>query len=147
MQIRTFEPGDESRVVELWIACELTRPTNNPLADIARKVATGDDLFLVGEVDGAIVATVMAGYDGHRGWVNYLAVDPGSRNDGLARRLMREAERRLLALGCPKVNLQVRSSNREALAFYERIGDTTDDVVSFGRRLVVDDPYPISGSD
>ena len=141
MQIRKFVSGDQDRVVALWTVCELTRPWNDPAADIARKVAVGDDLFLVGEVDGDLVATVMAGYDGHRGWVNYLAVDPQQQNHGLARQLMREAERRLRDLGCPKVNLQVRTTNQAAMRFYERIGYTTDDVISFGRRLIEDAPH------
>ena len=140
MEIRAFADGDQSRVVAVWVACDLTRPWNNPAADIDRKVAMGDDLFLVGEVGGEIVGTVMGGYDGHRGWVNYLAVDPDHQNGGLARLLMRELERRLLARGCPKVNLQVRTANRAAMAFYERIGYTPDAVASYGRRLIEEEP-------
>lgn len=85
-----------------------------------------------------VVGSVMAGYEGHRGWINYLAVDPEVRRQGLGRRLMDAAESRLLELGCPKINLQVRSSNAEVLAFYDRIGFGRDDVVSFGKRLVDD---------
>lgn len=140
MDIRVFESHDHAAVVALWEACDLTRPWNDPMRDIERKLAVGDDLLLVGVIDGLVVATVMAGYEGHRGWVNYLAVDPDRRREGLARALMVEAEGRLHALGCPKVNLQVRTSNPEAIAFYERIGYQVDDAVSLGKRLEGDAP-------
>ena len=80
MQIRPFQPADEAAVIALWEACKLTRPWNDPRKDIARKLAVQPELFLVGTVDGEIVATVMAGYEGHRGWVNYLAVAPRARS-------------------------------------------------------------------
>ena len=140
MEIREFAQDDEDRVIALWIDCEVTRPWNDPGKDIARKVRVSDGLFLVGVVDEQVVATVMAGYDGHRGWVNYLAVDPAHQRHGLATSLMQEAERRLLALGCPKINLQVRTKNAAARRFYERIGYATDDVVSLGRRIIEDGP-------
>lgn len=139
MEIRTFQPTDADVVVALWEACELTRPWNDPHKDIARKVAVDDDLFLVGDVDGAVVASVMAGYDGHRGWVNYLAVDPGRRRHGLGRALMHEAEARLAARGCPKVNLQVRETNTDVLAFYAQLGYEVDAAVSMGKRLESDE--------
>ena len=139
MKIRTFESVDEAAVVELWRSCDLTRPWNDPVRDIERKVAVADDLFLVGTVDGVVVASVMAGYDGHRGWVNYLAVDPTRRRSGLGRALMAEAEGRLGARGCPKINLQVRTSNPSAIAFYERLGFAVDDAVSLGKRLESDE--------
>jgi ribosomal protein S18 acetylase RimI-like enzyme len=81
----------------------------------------------------------MAGYDGHRGWINYLAVHPEHRRKGIGRQLMSEAERRLRAAGCPKINLQVRSGNASVIAFYREAGFTPDDVVSLGKRLEVDD--------
>lgn len=140
MQIRPFEPDDHAEVVALWHACELTRPWNDPVRDIERKLAVGDDLLLVGVVDGVVVATVMAGYEGHRGWINYLAVDPTRRRAGFGRALMEEAEARLAAAGRPKVNLQVRTSNPEAIAFYERIGYQVDDAVGLGKRLEADAP-------
>lgn len=135
LEIRGYAEADQERVIALWVVCALTRPWNDPAEDIARKTAMDDELFLVGAVDGELVATVMAGYEGHRGWVNYLAVDPAHRHRGLARLMMHEAERRLVALGCPKVNLQVRAANEAAMGFYERIGYTVDDVVSYGKRL------------
>ena len=139
VEIRTFESTDADAVVALWQACELTRPWNDPRKDIARKLAVDDGLFLVGTVGGDVVASVMAGYDGHRGWVNYLAVDPSRRGEGHGRTLMQEAETLLAARGCPKVNLQVRDTNAEALAFYERLGYVVDAAVSMGKRLESDD--------
>jgi ribosomal protein S18 acetylase RimI-like enzyme len=114
-------------------------PWNDPRRDIARKRGRDDDLFLVAVADGTVVGTVMGGYDGHRGWVNYLAVDPSWQRRGLGERLVREVERRLLGLGCPKVNLQVRDGNEAALAFYGSIGYAIDPVTSFGKRLVDDE--------
>jgi ribosomal protein S18 acetylase RimI-like enzyme len=140
MEIRPFDDADEAAVIALWERCGLTRSWNDPRRDIARKKAVQRDWFLVGTVDGQVVASVMAGYDGHRGGVNYLAVAPEARLKGAGRRLMAEVERRLEAAGCPKVNLLVRTSNTAVMAFYERLGYAQDEVVSFGRRLVVDEP-------
>lgn len=142
MEIRPFAAADEDAVVRLWERCELTRPWNDPRKDIRRKLAVRPDLFLVGEVGGAVAGTVMVGYDGHRGWINYLAVAPELRRRGLGRLLMAEAERLLRREGCPKINLQVRASNPAVLAFYRRIGYAEDPVVSFGKRLVEDGPPP-----
>jgi ribosomal protein S18 acetylase RimI-like enzyme len=142
MEIRPYAEGDEESVVQLWERCGLTRPWNDPRNDIARKRAVRPDLFLVGVVDGEIIGTVMAGYEGHRGWINYLAVAPEQRRHGWGRALMTEAERLLLASGCPKINLQVRGGNIEALAFYEKIGFLVDEVVSLGKRLIPDGRAP-----
>lgn len=139
MQIRPFEDADEDAVIALWSRCGLLRAWNDPHKDIARKRRVQREFFLVGMVDGAIAGSVMAGYEGHRGWINYLAVDPARRRQGMGRALMVEAERRLRELGCPKINLQVRRDNVEAIAFYERIGFREDEVVSFGKRLEHDD--------
>ena len=138
MLIRAFGKGDEDAVVALWQECGLTRPWNDPGKDIARKMTVQPELFLVGLVENKLVATLMAGYEGHRGWVNYLAVAPECRRRGFARVLMQEAEERLLALGCPKVNIQVRNSNAEALGFYKSIGYLQDEAVSLGKRLIPD---------
>lgn len=140
--MREFQLEDEDAVVALWARCGLVRPTNDPRRDIARKLRVRPELFLIGEEDGRPIATVMAGYEGHRGWLNYLAVDPAHRRLGLARTLVGEAERRLAAIGCPKVNLQVRAGNAEAIEFYRRIGYAVDEVVSFGKRLVSDKALP-----
>jgi ribosomal protein S18 acetylase RimI-like enzyme len=138
MHIRPFHLADESAVVALWDRCGLTRPWNDPCKDIRRKLAVRPDLFLIAELDGIVIGTVMVGYDGHRGWINYLGVDPDQRRLGVGRALMIEAERLLRLEGCPKINLQVRTSNAEAIEFYRRVGYQMDDVVSMGRRLEED---------
>lgn len=139
MLIRPFVPADEPAVIDLWRRCDLLRPWNDPRKDIARKLRVRPDLFLVGERDGTVVGTVMAGYEGHRGWINYLAVAPDHRRMGIGRVLMAEAERLLREAGCPKINLQVRTSNAEVIAFYRQLGYAVDDVVSLGKRLERDD--------
>jgi ribosomal protein S18 acetylase RimI-like enzyme len=139
MQIRPFQESDESAVIALWAACGLTRSWNDPRKDVARKLAVQREWFLVGTQDDVVVASIMIGYDGHRGWINYLAVAPDQRLHGHARTLMREAERLLAAAGCPKINLQIRTTNTAVIEFYKRIGYGQDDVVSFGRRLIADE--------
>lgn len=139
LQIRIFRPDDEAAVISLWEACGLTRPWNDPRLDIARKLTVQAELFFVGELDGRIVASAMAGYEGHRGWVNYLAVHPSVQKQSLGRQLMTHIEAELLARGCPKINLQVRSTNAAVLAFYARLGYGQDEVVSLGKRLIADD--------
>ncbi|MEX1345352.1 MAG: GNAT family acetyltransferase, partial [Candidatus Limnocylindrales bacterium] len=129
MHIRPYRAADTEAVIALWEACDLTRPWNDPRADIARKLADSPELLLVGEEEGRVVGTVMAGYDGHRGWINYLAVAPASRARGLGRALMDAAEERLAALGCAKINLQVREGNDAARAFYEAIGYRLEPIV------------------
>ena len=139
MEIRPFEDVDENAVVSLWSRCGLLRPWNDPHKDIARKRQVQKELFLVCKIDDELVASVMAGYDGHRGWINYLAVDPLFQRRGLGRVLMEEVQHRLQGLGCPKINLQIRRENVEAIAFYERIGFSEDAALSFGKRLERDD--------
>ena len=139
MRIRAFHEGDTDEVVALWEACGLVRPWNDPRRDIRRKLTEQPELFVVGEVDERVVATVMAGYDGHRGWLNYLAVDPSERRHGHGRMLVEHVARLLTQRGCPKLNLQVRAGNEGAVAFYRSLGFQVDDVVSMGRRLIADD--------
>ena len=139
LQIRPFTEGDEAQVVDLWARCGLLRPWNDPRKDIARKLRVQRELFLVGVDGDRIAGTVMAGYEGHRGWINYLAVDPDRRRQGFARALMGAAEERLRALGCAKINLQIRQDNSEAIAFYRRLGFAEDASVSMGKRLERDD--------
>lgn len=140
MKIRSYFKADEEAVIALWLQCRITRPWNDARKDIQRKLTTQPELFFVGELDGKIVGTAMAGFDGHRGWVNYLAVDPARQRAGLGRLLMQHVEDSLLARGCPKLNLQVRASNEAAAAFYARLGYSMDEVVSYGKRLIVDAP-------
>lgn len=138
MLVRDFLPEDRKDVIRLWDRCGLTRPWNHPSLDIDRKLDGQPQWLLVGTVEDAIAASVMVGYDGHRGWINYLAVDPDHQRCGYGRALMLNAEQRLFALGCPKINLQIRKDNRDAMAFYESIGFSIDEVVSFGKRLIPD---------
>ena len=135
MQIRPFQTADQDAVVALWTRCALVRPWNDPHQDIRRKLKVRPDLFLVGILEGRVVASVMAGYEGHRGWLNYLAVAPEHQRRGYARALVTEAERLLRQTGCPKINLQVRTSNHGVLEFYRRLGYSTDEVVSMGKRI------------
>jgi ribosomal protein S18 acetylase RimI-like enzyme len=118
VQIRKFQESDRTDVIALWRLCDLVRPQNDPDQDIDLKMAFQPDLFLVGEIDNLIAGTVMAGYEGHRGWINYLAVSPDVQRGGLGARLIAEAERLLRDLGCVKINLQVRSSNENVQEFY-----------------------------
>jgi ribosomal protein S18 acetylase RimI-like enzyme len=142
MKIRAYESRDEAPVIALWSECGLTRAWNDPKKDIARKLTVQPDCFLVGVDDDAqgdrLIASAMFGYDGHRGWVNYLAVSPACRRRGYARQLMACGEALLMAAGCPKLNLQLRTSNADVLNFYEHIGYGRDDVVSLGKRLIPD---------
>jgi len=133
--VRTYKDTDKEKVVDIWKQCDLVVPWNHAETDINIKKDFQPDLFLVGEIDNLIVATVMAGFEGHRGWINYLAVLPDFQKQGVGREIMQEAERRLRELDCPKINLQVRSSNKDIIAFYESIGFTQDDVISLGKRL------------
>jgi len=140
MQIRPFRLEDEEAVVSLWGWCDLVRPWNDPRKDIRRKLCVRPDLFLVGVLGSQIVATAMAGYEGHRGWLNYVAVAPEHRRLGHGRAIVKEAERLLREAGCPKINLQVRTANNGATEFYRRLGYTVDEVVSMGKRLEHDGP-------
>ena len=141
MKIRPYLPSDENAVVLLWHRCDLLRSWNNPKQDIERKLRVNPELFLVGLIADKIVATVMGGYEGHRGWINYLAVDPVYQRKGLGRQIMEAVEKKILAVGCPKINLQIRVDNIAALRFYESVGYKMDKVVSMGKRLVEDEPF------
>jgi ribosomal protein S18 acetylase RimI-like enzyme len=139
MQLRPYSPADEASVIALWNDCGLTRPWNDPVKDIARKLTVQPEMFLVGEADGQIVASGMFGFDGTRGWVHYLAVAPGRQGESLGRAVMAEGERLLTAMGCPKLNLQVRAGNERVLDFYAALGYELDGTVSLGKRLIPDD--------
>jgi ribosomal protein S18 acetylase RimI-like enzyme len=132
MKIRAFEIEDQNAVIELWKACGLVVPWNDPVKDIARKLKVDADLFLVGESNREIVASVMGGYDGHRGWINYLAVSPQHQRKGYARK------HRIELKGCPKINLMIRATNREAAEFYQAIGYDIETSIGLGKRLEPD---------
>jgi ribosomal protein S18 acetylase RimI-like enzyme len=141
LSIRPYQPNDKEGVINLWFECDLVVPQNNPMLDIERKLKVNPEWFLIGVLDGRVVATCMAGYEGHRGWINYLAVSPQYRRRGIATQMMEEAERKLRAAGCPKINLQVRETHEEVTQFYESIGYAKDLVMSMGKRLVLDEPH------
>lgn len=131
--------GDTEAVIALWQNCELTRPWNNPEADFAKAIENPtSDILLLTECE-TLIATIMVGYDGHRGWVYYLAVHPDHRRKGLGKRMMEAAEAWLRERGAPKIQLMVRSANADVIAFYEALGLERQDVVTLGRRLDEDD--------
>ncbi|WP_448005085.1 GNAT family acetyltransferase [Agromyces bauzanensis] len=144
--IRSFRREDTEAVVALWRDAGLVVPWNDPYRDIERKLGVQPELFLVVEAEsaggrpGVVVGTAMVGFDGHRGWVNYLAVDAAHRGEGIGARLMAEAERLLMERGCPKLNLQVRSTNEGVIEWYRSLGYELDQAVSLGKRLIPDTP-------
>ncbi|WP_433674394.1 GNAT family acetyltransferase [Microbacterium gorillae] len=137
-QIRAFQMSDTEQVVALWEACGLTRPWNDPRADIARKLTVQPEMFLVAVDGDRVVGTTMAGYDGHRGSMYYVGTDPNRRGEGIAASLIARAEELLLALGCPKVNLMVREGNEAVLDFYAARGYEPFRVNNAGKRLIED---------
>ena len=134
--IRSYRNSDHDDVVALWReAFPDDPPLNNPDQVIRRKLAVQGELFLVGERNRRIVATVLAGFDGVRGWIYHLAVAATERRLGRGRAMMFEAERQLRQLGCPKVNLQVRASNDEVVKFYRALGYVVEERISMGKRF------------
>ncbi|MGM1016037.1 MAG: GNAT family acetyltransferase [Actinomycetota bacterium] len=154
--LRPFERSDADEVVALWQAAELTRPWNDPYLDIERKLSVHPELFLVAVATAAeatgdegardsgsrapILGTVMAGYDGHRGWIYYLATSPQRRGEGIGRALVTEAERLLEERGCPKIQLMIRAENTAVTEFYESLGYESFEVSTLGKRLIPDVP-------
>ena len=138
MLVRPYRTDDEESLVSLWQVCELTVPWNNPHKDIARKLQVQPELFLVGILDSRLIATVMGGYDGHRGWINYLAVHPDFQGNGYGQEIMNSVETGLREMGCPKINLQIRTVNDKIASFYQKLGFTNDHVVSMGKLLEAD---------
>jgi ribosomal protein S18 acetylase RimI-like enzyme len=145
-RIRTARPDDHDDVISLWDAAGLTRPWNDPRKDLDRHAAVWPELLLVAEDDERLVGTVMAGYDGHRGWLYYLASAPDRRGEGIGRALLVEAERRLVELGCPKVQLMVRPGNEGVLGFYDALGYEKFDIAMTGKRLIADADRPARGT-
>ena len=136
--IRPYLESDLDDVIALWELCDLTRPWNNPEIDVFRKLAQRDQLFLLAVKDDQLIATVMGGYDGHRGWVNYLAVHPHFQRNGVATALIQQLEKRLIALGCPKLQLLIRQDNIDVQNFYEQLGYEEVEVICLGKRLITD---------
>lgn len=136
MQIRPYQNSDQPAVIALWNeVLPDSAPHNDPATAIRKKIEEERDLFFVADVDGEVVGTVMGGYDGHRGWIYSVAVKPQQRRQGIGGKLLRRLEAALTERGCLKVNLQVRSSNSEVIAFYETLGYAVEERVSMGKRL------------
>ena len=136
IEIRPYQINDEGAVAALWRDVFPESPKwNLPEADIQRKLAIQRDLFLVATHAGRVVGTAMAGYDGHRGWIYYLAVSPEKQGEGIGRALMNRVEEQLTQLGCPKLNLQVRAGNEGVVAFYKKLGFNVEERISMGKRL------------
>ena len=133
--IRSIREGEDEAVIALWTACGLTRPWNDPVADLNLAKGGATSAVLVAADDAGIGGTIMVGFDGHRGWVYYLAVDPGRRRRGLGRSLTAAAEDWLMVRGAPKLQLMVRSDNEAAVGFYQRLGLERQEVIVLGRRL------------
>ena len=143
--IRTYRADDQLDVINLWQECGLLVPWNDPAADIARKQSDSPDLFFIGELDGKIIASCMAGYDGHRGWIYYLAVKPSKQRKGYAAKLVRKTEWALMQRGCPKIDLMVRKTNEGVISFYESIGYSADPVIVLSKRLIEDNRHGQDG--
>jgi len=141
MEIRVFSQDDFEEVITLWERCDLLRPWNDPEMDIERKLNHDPDLFLVAVVGGEIVGTLMGGYDGHRGSAYYLGVHPDYQGRGFANALINRLEKKLIARGCPKINVMVREENDAVLGFYEKLDYEMQDSVLLGKRLIEDREY------
>ncbi len=138
MKVRAYNDNDKEEVISLWDECGLVVPQNDPSKDIERKLKVDPDLFLVGVNENEIVASVMGGYEGHRGWINYLAVKPSEQRKSYGQFIMQAVEVLLRKKGCPKINLQIRTNNEAVIAFYCAMGYGNDNVVGLGKRLEYD---------
>jgi|GEM_PF-2347005 len=136
ISIRPYEAQDEEAVVKLWEICFPDDPPwNEPCDVIHRKMVVQPELLFVALVGDQVVGTVLAGYDGFRGWVNKVATHPSQQRKGIASQLMQTAEKALADMGCAKLNLQVRAGNASVVEFYQRAGYAIEDRVSMGKRL------------
>lgn len=130
------DPIHRAGVVSLWKKTfDYGTPHNDPEVSLDMKLKVDDGLLFVALERGAVIGTAMAGYDGHRGWIYSVAVDPEFRRRGVGAELVRHAERALAARGCPKVNLQIVSSNAQVVGFYEALGFVVEPRISMGKRL------------
>ena len=141
MEIRVFRQDDFEEVITLWERCDLLRPWNDPEMDLERKLNHDADLFLVAEVGGEVVGSLMGGYDGHRGSAYYLGVHPEYRGRGIANALLSRLEKKLIARGCPKIQIMVREENELVIGMYERLEYEQQDVMLLGKRLIEDQEY------
>ncbi len=138
LRIEPYTKVAEQQVIELWVACNLTKPWNDPTLDIKRKLDDSPDLFYLAWIKDNLAGTCMAGYDGHRGWIYYLGVAPQFQGKGVAQLLVEHGEKHLIKIGCPKINLMVRKTNNRVIGFYEKVGYSDDPVVVLSKRLVND---------
>ena len=138
-KFRKFIKSDTEAVIKLWKNCKLIVPWNDPFKDINRKLSIKDNLFIVGEMNKHIIASAMAGYDGHRGYIYYLAVLPEYQKKGIGSSLLSIVEKKLLQLGCPKINLFVRNTNIRVKTFYKINNYEFQDSQIYGKRLIKDD--------
>ena len=138
LKISEFTDDQSDKVIALWEKCGLTRSWNNPKKDIARKNSDKNRKFLIGKIDEVLMASIMIGYYGHRGSINYLAVDPDLSGAGYGKILMAEAEQLLLSVGFPKSNLCVRTDNDKVVKFYRQLGFAIETVRLIGKRLFKD---------
>jgi len=135
MEIRVYRDSDKEDVISLWRECGLVAIQNDPAKDIERKRMVDPDLFLVGVKNAEIVASVMGGYEGHRGWINYLAVKPSQQRNGYGQHILQAVEDLIREKGCPKINLQIRHTNAKLIKFYQSIGYADDNVIGLGKRF------------
>ncbi len=142
LSITAIEDGDIAEVIALWQRCGSTRPWNDPAADIALARKETNSTVLLGRSDGVLVASVLVGHDGHRGWVYYVTVDPDHRFKGYGRAIMSAAEDWLRARGIAKLQLMVRKDNPKVHAFYQSIGYYNQETVTFAKWLDGRDPTP-----
>ncbi|ALU61365.1 GNAT family acetyltransferase [Pseudomonas syringae] len=130
------DPHHRLAVIQLWkTVFNDDMPHNRPDLSIDKKLAVDDHLFFVALADDQVVGTLLAGYDGHRGWLYSVAVDPQQRGNGLGTRLVRHAEKALADLGCVKINLQIHTFNESVQAFYQTLGYTPELIISMGKRI------------
>ena len=136
--ITIFEDKHRTQVIDLWKKCNLIKSWNDPNKDIDRKLKVNDNLFLIVEFNKVIIGSAMIGYDGHRGSLYYLAVDPKHQGKGVGKMLMKEIEKRLIEIGCPKINVFIRNSNIEVKEFYQSIDYEEQNCLVYGKRLIPD---------
>jgi ribosomal protein S18 acetylase RimI-like enzyme len=142
LAIAPIVDADLADVVALWQACGLTRPWNDPAADIALARKGSNATVLIGRDDGALVATVLVGHDGHRGWVYYLAVSLDHRHKGYGRIMMDAAERWLRERGIEKLQLLVRPDNTTVKDFYQSLGYSIQERIIYAKWLDGREPTP-----
>ena len=135
MNIRTAKLQDTPAIVALWKETNLLVPWNNPEEDIKRAFSTPTSTILVAEIENKLIGTILAGYDGHRGWIYYLAVKPEYQKHGYGRRLVEAAEDWLKSQGAPKIHLLIRKDNSQVQSFYHSIGYETSDVLMMKKTI------------